>query len=95
MKMPDTFVQILMVGGYVHDISVDNWNLLKDEICLDKRQLLQVEDVYEGNIYLNPRHITSTRECSIKSAENYRLSQTEDGMRDCDKSGDDNGFQES
>lgn len=86
MDMPDNIVQILMLAGYVHDVSPLNWDLLREEIDLDKNQLLQVEDIYGGQIYLNPKMITSTRESTPESSENYRTAHQEDNQ---------NGFQES
>lgn len=62
-------VQILTVGGFVHDVSEEQWAMLKEE---KKSGWIEFEDIYGGTIEMDPRKIDSIRHYTPEAGEKFR-----------------------
>lgn len=66
-----TYVQILTKSGFVHDVSVETWSLVKAEI--DKGcAWVEFEDIYGGEIGLVASQLDSVRKTTPETCERYR-----------------------
>lgn len=68
--IPGTYVQILLHSGFVHDISVEQWDMLKTEI-MNGNEWLSCEDIYGGECWMPSKNIITTRVCTPEARKLY------------------------
>jgi len=65
----ESYVQIIMLGGEVHDVSEDQWQMVFDE---RNKDWIECEDIYGSRCLIRPRAISSVRFWTKESGENYK-----------------------
>lgn len=75
----DNYIQIVMVGGWVMDFSVETYQLLNEEIRAGK-EWLNAEDVYGCECWIHVPHIAGARHWTEESRIVYQENHSdEDG----------------
>jgi len=78
--IPERFVQIVTLGGFVFDVSHEQWAMLKDEMKnVDEfarmpfpARFLSFEDIYGATCDVRPESIVGARETSSDIEATYR-----------------------
>lgn len=69
-ERPDSFYQVLMVGGYVHNLTDASFSLIVDE--LDRDRLINVEDMYGSDLFIRPSFIVSIRHWNTEAGARWK-----------------------
>lgn len=79
-KAPDRYVQLVTIGGFVFDISVEQWSMLRLEIpkCTSDHEALEFEDIYGAPCVVRASLIVGGRESTPEACENYKTAHAND-----------------
>lgn len=76
MPKPGPYIQLLLLGGWVLDITEDTWDLLRPEIDrwrgIAPEKRLECEDIYGAPAGFYVNHVIGFRNWTPESAELYR-----------------------
>lgn len=80
-KTPEQYVQLVTVGGFVFDISVEQAHMVRSEMTQTENRWgggVEFEDIYGAPCVVRADHIVGFRTSTPESCENYKTAHADD-----------------